>query len=146
MTEQTIYNWWIQHLVDTGRRPGTTSTDKAELLAARRRITELETQLAAMRRANELLNEVVPPKIRFDAVETMVSEGHPVEVAAESATYRSPVSPPAGGGHPLRDRSTMRCSPIRSSTSTLLPEVCTDRGGPMPSSPWHATSQSDEVS
>ena len=26
VTDQTIYNWWNQHLVDTGRKPGATST------------------------------------------------------------------------------------------------------------------------
>jgi transposase-like protein len=62
VTAQTIYNWWNQHLVDTGRKPGVTSTDNAELIAARKRIAALETDLAASRRANELLKEVVPPK------------------------------------------------------------------------------------
>jgi transposase-like protein len=62
VTAQTIYNWWNQHLVDTGRKPGVTSSDNAELIAARKRIAELETDLAASRRANELLKEVVPPK------------------------------------------------------------------------------------
>jgi transposase-like protein len=61
-SDQTIYNWWKQHLIDTGRKPGVTSTDNAELIAARRRIAELETELAASRRAHELLTSVVPPK------------------------------------------------------------------------------------
>ena len=61
-SDQTIYNWWNQHLVDTGRKAGVTSTENAELAAARKRIRELETQLAATRRANELLKGVVPPK------------------------------------------------------------------------------------
>lgn len=62
VTGQTIYNWWNQHLIDTGRKPGVSSVENAELLAARRRIVELETELAATRRANELLKSVVPPK------------------------------------------------------------------------------------
>ena len=37
-TEQTIYNWWNRHLVDTGRRGGTPTIENSELLAARRRI------------------------------------------------------------------------------------------------------------
>jgi transposase len=61
-TEQTIYNWWNRHLVDTGRRAGTPTIENSELLAARRRIAELEKELAATRRANELLKDVVPPK------------------------------------------------------------------------------------
>lgn len=61
-TEQTIYNWWNRHLVDTGRRPGTPSIENSELVAARKRIAELEKELVATRRANELLKAVVPPK------------------------------------------------------------------------------------
>jgi transposase len=62
MVEPTIYNWWNRHLVDTGRRAGTPTIENSELLAAWRRIAELEKELAATRRANELLKEVVPPK------------------------------------------------------------------------------------
>jgi transposase len=61
-TEQTIYNWWNRHLIDTGRRAGSPSIENSELVAARKRITELEKELAATRRANELLKAVVPPK------------------------------------------------------------------------------------
>lgn len=62
VTAQTIYNWWNQHLIDTGRKPGVTTIESTELVAARRRIGELETELAATRRANELLKSVVSPK------------------------------------------------------------------------------------
>ena len=62
VTAQTIYNWWNQHLIDTGRKAGVTTTESSELTAARRRIVELETELAATRRANELLKSVVSPK------------------------------------------------------------------------------------
>jgi transposase-like protein len=61
-TEQTIYNWWNCHLVDTGRRAGSPSIENSELVAARKQIAELEKELAATRRANELLKAVVPPK------------------------------------------------------------------------------------
>lgn len=62
VSDQTVYNWWNQHLIDTGCKPGVSSTDNAELAAARKRIAELETELAAARRANELLKAVVLPK------------------------------------------------------------------------------------
>jgi len=61
-TEATIYAWWNQHLVDSGRKAGTPTAENTELLAARRRIGELEKELAATRRVNELLRAVVPPK------------------------------------------------------------------------------------
>lgn len=62
ITGQTIYNWRNQHLIDTGQRDGVSSSDHAELVAARRRIASLEADLAASRRAVELLKEAVPPK------------------------------------------------------------------------------------
>ncbi|MGW1916468.1 transposase [Streptomyces sp. NPDC002076] len=62
ISEQTIYVWRRQHLIDTGRLPGPTSEDQAELVAARRRIAELEAELAVHRRAAELIGKVVPPK------------------------------------------------------------------------------------
>jgi transposase-like protein len=63
VSDQTIYTWRRQELVDTGQAPGLTSVEAAELAAARRRIRELETELAVTRRANELLKEqVVSPK------------------------------------------------------------------------------------
>ena len=42
---QTIYNWRRQDLVDRGLRPGVTTGESAELVAARRRIRELECEL-----------------------------------------------------------------------------------------------------
>ena len=62
ISEQTIYVWRRQHLIDTGQLPGTTSSENAELMAARRRIAELEAEVAIHRRAAQLLGEVVSPK------------------------------------------------------------------------------------
>lgn len=44
-SDQTIYTWRGQDLIDKGQAPGTTSTEQAELPAARRQIRELETEL-----------------------------------------------------------------------------------------------------
>ena len=62
VTASTIYGWWNQHLIDTGLRPGVSSSDNAELIAARKKIAKLEAELAAAKRVNELLKSVVPPK------------------------------------------------------------------------------------
>ena len=62
ISDQTIYNWRRQELVDTGQEPGLPSGDHAELVAARRRTAELETELAVTRRAMELLKEAVPKR------------------------------------------------------------------------------------
>lgn len=62
VTEQTIYNWRNQELIDTGQKPGLSSIESTELAAARRRIAELETGLAIATRSTELLKSVVLPK------------------------------------------------------------------------------------
>lgn len=63
VSDQTIYWWRKQELIDTGQQPGLTSVEAAELAAAKRRIAELETELAVTRRAHELLKEqVTSPK------------------------------------------------------------------------------------
>jgi transposase len=62
ISEQSIYTWRRQDRIDRGLEPGLTSGEKAELVAAKRRTAELETELQAMRRAMELVREVVPPK------------------------------------------------------------------------------------
>lgn len=62
ISSQTIYAWRRQDRIDRGLEPGLTSSEKAELAVAKRRIAELETELQATRRAIELVREVVPPK------------------------------------------------------------------------------------
>ena len=62
ISAQAIYTWRRQQLIDSGQIPGMTSSDHAELVAARKRIAELENELAIHRRAVQLLDEVVPPK------------------------------------------------------------------------------------
>ena len=62
ISEQSIYTWRCQDRVDRGLVPGLTSAEKAELVAARRRIAQLETELVATRRAAELLRESADPK------------------------------------------------------------------------------------
>jgi putative transposase len=78
---QTIYNWRRQDRIDKGETPGLRSAELAELQVARRRIHELETELAATKRANELLRKVVPPKDRFAAIAVMAEEGHPAQMS-----------------------------------------------------------------
>ena len=59
---QTIYTWRKQDEVDRGMRVGVSTSESAELTAARRRIRELETELAVTKRANELLKAQSDPK------------------------------------------------------------------------------------
>ncbi|MCP4004375.1 MAG: transposase [bacterium] len=55
VSEQTIYTWRRQARIDAGLESGLTTSEQAELAAARRRIRELEAELAIHRRATELL-------------------------------------------------------------------------------------------
>lgn len=78
MAESTLYRWKRQDRVDQGLTPGTSSGEGAELQAARRRIKELETELAAVKRASELFTEdrVMRPKELYPITEALGAEGH----------------------------------------------------------------------
>jgi transposase len=57
ISAQSIYTWRRQDRIDTGL----SSHEHHELVAARRRIAQLETELAVTRRAAELLKEQASP-------------------------------------------------------------------------------------
>lgn len=63
MSEITIYNWLKQDRIDRGEAEGATTSQQLELAAARRRIRQLETELAVARKVNEVfLSEGIAPK------------------------------------------------------------------------------------
>jgi transposase-like protein len=63
MTEATIYNWLRQERIDRGEIPGTSTDMALELAAAKKRIRQLETELAVARKVNEVfLEQGVSPK------------------------------------------------------------------------------------
>jgi transposase len=62
VSEQAIYGWRRQERIDRGLEPGLSTLEGAELAAAKRRIRELEAELAVHRRASELLKETGDPK------------------------------------------------------------------------------------
>ena len=64
VSEQTIYTSRRPARIDAGIETGVTTSEQAELAAARRRIRELEMELAIHRRATELLKENTDPKGR----------------------------------------------------------------------------------
>jgi transposase-like protein len=49
ISDQTIYVWRQQELIDTGQMPGLTSTDHADPVAAHKRTAELVVNALAMR-------------------------------------------------------------------------------------------------
>lgn len=62
VSANTIYIWRRQHLIDTGQIPGTSSIESAELKKAQREIAKLRAENKILRRANELMKDVAPPK------------------------------------------------------------------------------------
>ena|SRR2546422_11530157 len=63
MSEATIYNWTKQEQIDRGEIEGFTTDQALELAAAKRRIKQLETELAVSRKVNEIfLDQDLSPK------------------------------------------------------------------------------------
>lgn len=78
LSQSTVFRWVRQDKIDRGQLAGTPTAESTELRAARRRIAELEAELATVKRASELFEKgrVVRPKDLFGVVETLASEGH----------------------------------------------------------------------
>ena len=55
-----LHEWLKQDSIDRGEVPGKTTTESAELRAARKRIRELETELAVVRQASKFLDQDKP--------------------------------------------------------------------------------------
>ncbi len=62
VSDQTIYSWRRQDRVDRGLAPGLSTKENGELAAPRKRISELENQLAIAQRGVDLLKERTSPK------------------------------------------------------------------------------------
>ena len=63
MTETTIYNWIKQDKIDNGELEGLSTDQALELAAAKKRIRQLETELAVARKVNEIfLDQKLAPK------------------------------------------------------------------------------------
>lgn len=63
MSEATIYNWTKQEKIDRGEVHGQSTEQALELKAAKRRIRQLETELAVSRKVNQVfLDQELAPK------------------------------------------------------------------------------------
>lgn len=63
VSEATVYNWTKQDKIDRGEREGLSTDQAIELMAAKRRIRQLETELAVARKVNEVfLRQDLAPK------------------------------------------------------------------------------------
>ena len=63
VSEATVYNWTKQDKTDRGEIAGLSTDQAIEIAAARRRIKQLETELAVSRKVNEVfLSQDLAPK------------------------------------------------------------------------------------
>ena len=78
MCQSTLHHWKRQDRVDRGLISGVSTVEGAELKAARRRIRELEAELAAVKRVSELFDDerVMRPKDLYPIVAALGAEGH----------------------------------------------------------------------
>jgi transposase-like protein len=58
ISESCLHNWIKQDRIDRGERPGLSSIEHADLVAAKRRIRELETELEIVREASKVYEEL----------------------------------------------------------------------------------------
>jgi transposase len=139
----TVFRWVRQDKVDRGERemPGTSTLENAELRAAKRRIVELEAELATVKRASELFTEgrsegrVVRPKDRCPSWRGWLRRVTGQSVSAGSSLCRSPRSSTGGTLRSVPARSAGLGSPTSSVRSTPPHGRPTVSGGSRPSSP-----------
>jgi transposase len=91
LAEATVYRWKAQDRIDRGAKPGPTTSERGELAAARRRIKELETELALVKQAAKLFEEGCAQKPR-----TRSSLSWPHKAARPSDAAGSLAWPPPG--------------------------------------------------
>jgi putative transposase len=89
IAQSCLYRWKHRDLVDRGLKPGTGRAESAELVAARRKIRELEEENKILRKAAAAVEQVVPPKDRFRLVAGLHDDG----VRIRTACYALGVSP-----------------------------------------------------
>jgi putative transposase len=75
LAEATVYRWKAQDLVDHGIKAGLSTSERGELAAARRRIRELETELAMVKQAAALFEEGVRPKAKYPVIADLAGQG-----------------------------------------------------------------------
>jgi transposase len=108
LAEATVYRWKAQDLVDHGIKAGLSTSERGELAAAKRRIQELETELALVKQAAKLFEEGVRPK-----TPTRSSLSWPARASRPSGAAASSVWPPPGSscGGAARPRPGSSASP-----------------------------------
>jgi putative transposase len=82
IAESCLHRWRSQDLIERGiKAPTPAAVESAALAAANKRIAELENEVRIWRKAAAAVQEVVPPKRRFELVAELAGEGAPVKQA-----------------------------------------------------------------
>ena len=105
LAEATVYRWKAQDLIDRGVKPGTSTTEQGELAAAKRRIKELETELALVKQAAALFEEGCAQKSPTRSSLSWPARASRPSGAAASSAWRPPGSSCGGAAHPHPARS-----------------------------------------
>jgi transposase len=107
LAEATVYRWKAQDLIDRGVKPGTSTSEQGELAAARRRIRELETELALVKQAAKLFEEGVRPKPNTRSSLSWPGKAFPPSGAAASLGWPPRGSSCGGAGRPRHASSDL---------------------------------------
>jgi hypothetical protein len=111
-----------------GEEIGKTTDQQLELAAAKRRIKELETELAVARKINEVfLKEGISPKRLFPVIESLTGRGSTVDTHAGRSASRSPAITRGTAEPTRRERCGGSGLSERSPTSTRHPAGPTGR-------------------
>ena len=108
LAEATVYRWKAQDLVDRGLKAGLSTSERGELAAARRRIRELETELALVKQAAALFEEGVRPKPPTRSSLSWPGRASRPSSAAASWAWRPRGSSCGGADRPRHGRSGLR--------------------------------------
>ena len=108
LAEATVYRWKAQDLIDHGIKAGLSTSERGELAAARRRIKELETELALVTQAAALFEEGVRQK-----PPTRSSLSWPARASRPNAAAGSWAWPPRGSSCGGADRPRHASSGLR---------------------------------
>jgi transposase len=100
LADATVYRWKAKDLIDRGMKPATSTSERDELAAARRRIRELETELALVKQAAKLFEEgCAQSHLPGHRPGWPDKASRPSDAAASSA-WRRPGSSGGGAGRP----------------------------------------------
>jgi putative transposase len=101
----TVHRWKAQDLVDRGVKPGLSTSERGELATARRRIQELETELALVKQAAQLFEEGVRPKATYPVIADLAGQGFSAKRCCRILGVAAPGSSCGGAAHPHPARS-----------------------------------------